>query len=121
MSVTKGIKSDLIVSDLDLEISEVLWWGMLEAGLAVIVPCLPTLHALKAGFGVQSMADVLRSLVSGRSSRASSKVTSNVHTQQPDFVRLEAGTRSAPTPNKSEEDMLVQPHQTEHTWVGIKA
>lgn len=51
-------------------VSTILYWSMIEAGLAIIAACLPTLQFLVRKVSIDSMVNSVRSALSLRSMRS---------------------------------------------------
>ena len=51
-------------------VATILYWSMIEAGLAIIASCLPTLQALFIKGSLQSMVATVRSMISVLSLRS---------------------------------------------------
>ncbi|KAF2258845.1 hypothetical protein CC78DRAFT_593564 [Lojkania enalia] len=65
--------------DVNQTVTTMLWWGMLQAGLAIIAACLPTVYALRKSMGTKSLQS-LRDNLKGSFSwlQTSSKGTSEI-------------------------------------------
>ncbi|KAI9674944.1 MAG: hypothetical protein M1822_009006 [Bathelium mastoideum] len=77
-------------SDEDLVITEVVWWIMLEVGLAMIACCLPTLRFLFRGVSPESVLHTLRSFLSLHSTGSDKS-----RSRMPDDLRPVNGEKSS--------------------------
>lgn len=70
-------------------ITTILYWSMIEAGLAIIASCLPTLQALFVKGSLQSMVASIRSMISLQSIRSHSSHGSKKSRQgQPPYSEI---------------------------------
>lgn len=79
-------------------VTTMLWWGMLQVGLAIIAACLPTIYALRKRFGINSLQS-MRDNIKGSFSwlRSGSKTSSDEKD-----VSLVDDTALPPAPQGSE-------------------
>ncbi|MCJ1312724.1 hypothetical protein MMC25_006400 [Agyrium rufum] len=69
VSVVTGVELSILTKDGDLLTSQVLWWAMLEGGVAVIIICLPTLQFLLRKSGPYTSLTAFFSLLTLRSTQ----------------------------------------------------
>ncbi|KAI9685352.1 MAG: hypothetical protein M1822_004483 [Bathelium mastoideum] len=77
IQVLNGIESSLVSQDGQLLVTKFLFWSMFEAGLAIIVICLPTINFLFARLDAVTWLHSIRSMLSLNSVHSRSGDSSN--------------------------------------------
>ena len=84
-------------------IALILFWSIIETGVAIIAACLPTLRPLFSNWSLESVIRSVRSAISLNSLRSSSQRSTRSQTAQPGNDQTTATA-------------LGDPAQTQHQW-----
>ncbi|KAI9696878.1 MAG: hypothetical protein M1820_008032 [Bogoriella megaspora] len=97
--------------DEDLLITEFLWWCMLEAGLALIACCLPTLQFLFKGLSAEAIIRSVRSVISLHSLRSQRSSRERI----PDEECSNHAEAQKSSENEPREDFAFDPSMHSHS------